>query len=78
MELVHEGELLRFDRIVMLDDGLWILDYKRNYHPSQQEDYQSQLQRYRHAVAQLYPAQPINTALITVDGHLWQLHLGEV
>jgi ATP-dependent exoDNAse (exonuclease V) beta subunit len=78
MELVHEGELLRFDRIVMLDDGLWILDYKRNYHPSQQEDYQSQLQRYRHAVAQLYPTQPINTALITVDGHLWQLHLGEV
>ena len=78
MELVHEGELMRFDRIVMLDDGLWVLDYKRNYHPSQQEDYQSQLQRYRHAVAQLYPAQPINTALITVDGHLWQIHLGEV
>jgi ATP-dependent helicase/nuclease subunit A len=78
MELVHEGELMRFDRIVMLDDGLWILDYKRNYHPSQQEDYQLQLQRYRHAVAQLYPTQAINTALITVDGHLWQLHLGEV
>ena len=78
MELVHEGELMRFDRIVMLDDGLWVLDYKRNYHPSQQEDYQSQLQRYRYAVVQLYPAQPINTALITVDGHLWQIHLGEV
>lgn len=78
MELVHEGELMRFDRIVMLDDGLWIVDYKRNYHPSQQEDYQSQLQRYRHAVAERYPTQPINTALITVDGHVWQLHLGEV
>jgi ATP-dependent helicase/nuclease subunit A len=78
MELVHEGKLMCLDRIVMLDDGLWILDYKRNYHPSQQEDYQSQLQRYRHAVVQLYPTQAINTALITVDGHLWQLHLGEV
>ena len=74
MELVHEGEILRFDRIVMLDDGLWILDYKRNYLPSQQEDYQAQLQHYRNAVAKLYPAQTINTALITVDGRLWLLN----
>lgn len=74
MELVHEGEVLRFDRIVMLDDGLWILDYKRNYLPSQQEDYQAQLQNYRNAVAKLYPVQTINTALITVDGRLWLLN----
>jgi len=74
MELVHESEILRFDRIVMLDDGLWILDYKRNYLPSQQEDYQVQLQDYRNAAAKLYPAQAINTALITVDGRLWLLN----
>jgi ATP-dependent helicase/nuclease subunit A len=74
MELVHEGEILRFDRIVMLDDGLWILDYKRNYLPSQQEDYQTQLQDYRNAAAKLYPVQTINTALITVDGRLWLLN----
>ena len=77
MELVHEGELLRFDRIVMLDDGLWILDYKRNYLPSQEEDYQTQLKRYRQAAAQLTPAQVINTALITVDGRLWLLNPNE-
>jgi ATP-dependent helicase/nuclease subunit A len=78
MEFVHEGELMRFDRMVMLDDGLWILDYKRSYHPSQQEDYQTQLQRYRYAVAQRYPTQTIHTALITVDGHLWQLNFSEI
>lgn len=78
MELVVKGELIRIDRIVMLDDGLWILDYKRNVLPNQEEAYQAQLRRYRTAAAQLYPDQTINTALITVDGRFWQLDLNEI
>ncbi len=71
MELVHRGELLRIDRLVIFDDALWILDYKRNLYEWQQADYQNQLARYREACAQLFPGKTIHTALITVDGRLW-------
>ncbi len=71
MELVHDGELMRIDRLVIFDDELWILDYKRNLYEWQQADYQQQLARYRAACADLFPGMAINTALITVDGQLW-------
>ena len=71
MELVHRGELMRIDRLVIFDDALWILDYKRNLYEWQQADYQQQLARYREACAELFPGKAINAALITVDGQLW-------
>ncbi len=71
MELVHRGELMRIDRLVIFDDALWILDYKRNLYEWQQSDYQQQLARYREACATLFPGKVINAALITVDGQLW-------
>jgi len=73
MELIHEGELIRLDRVVMLDDALWILDYKRNYFEFQQADYQAQLERYRQACLLLFPGVRICCGLITVDGKLWDL-----
>ncbi len=71
MELVHGGELMRVDRLVMFDDELWILDYKRNLYEWQQPDYQQQLARYSAACMELFPGKPALTALITVDGQLW-------
>lgn len=71
MELVHRGELMRVDRLVMFDDALWILDYKRNLYEWQQSDYQQQLARYRNACLELFGGKPVSTALITVDGQLW-------
>ncbi len=71
MELVHKGEVMRIDRLVIFDDALWILDYKRNLYEWQQADYQEQLARYRAACAELFPGMAISTALITVDGRLW-------
>jgi ATP-dependent helicase/nuclease subunit A len=71
MELVHRGELLRIDRLVIFDDALWVLDYKRNLYEWQQAGYQSQLARYRDACTQLFPGKAIRTALITVNGQLW-------
>ncbi len=71
MELVHRGELMRIDRLVIFENALWILDYKRNLYEWQQADYQRQLARYRDACADLYPGMAISTALITVDGQLW-------
>ncbi len=71
MELVHRGESMRIDRLVIFDDELWILDYKRNLYEWQQAGYQQQLARYRDACAELFPGKSISTALITVDGRLW-------
>ncbi len=73
MELIHDGELIRLDRVVMLHDALWILDYKRNYFEFQHADYQAQLERYRQACRYLFPGVRICCALITVDGKLWDL-----
>ncbi len=71
MELVHRGELMRVDRLVMFDNALWILDYKRNLYEWQQPDYQQQLGRYRDACLELFGGTPVSTALVTVDGQLW-------
>ncbi|MEC5217922.1 ATP-dependent helicase/nuclease subunit A [Actimicrobium sp. GrIS 1.19] len=68
MELMHDGELLRFDRIVQLPDGLWILDYKRRLLASERTDYAAQLARYRLAAQAVFVGQAIRTAIITVDG----------
>ena len=68
MELLHDGELLRFDRVVQLADALWILDYKRNVLPSERTAYAAQLLRYRRAAQSVFGGQRIRTALITVDG----------
>lgn len=71
MEVVHEGRLMRMDRVVIIDGTLWILDYKRNLYEWQQADYQQQLADYRVACEQLFAGLPITTALITADGQLW-------
>ena len=72
LELMHEGKVMRLDRVVILNDQLWILDYKRNNFEWQQDDYQEQLETYRSACSVLFPGRAIQTALITVDGRLWQ------
>ncbi|EGF31006.1 hypothetical protein IMCC9480_457 [Oxalobacteraceae bacterium IMCC9480] len=68
IELLHDGELLRFDRLVQLPDALWILDYKRRLLASERADYAAQLARYRRAALAVYAGQTIRTALILVDG----------
>lgn len=73
MELVHEGELQRVDRLVIIDGTVWVLDYKRHFFDSQREDYLQQLARYRAACHALFPGKEIRSALITVDGKLWEL-----
>ncbi len=73
MELIHDGELIRLDRLVMFQDALWILDYKRNYFEFQRVDYRAQLEGYRDACRSLFPGVRICCALITVDGQLWDL-----
>jgi ATP-dependent helicase/nuclease subunit A len=72
MEIVTDGALLRLDRVVEFADAIWILDYKRNLLDSEREDYRAQLMTYRTALQAVWPAKSIRTALITVDGQLWE------
>jgi ATP-dependent helicase/nuclease subunit A len=70
LELVHNGEWMRIDRLVAFEDALWVLDYKRSLLEQQQAAYWQQLERYRAACLALFPGKPVHTALITVDGQL--------
>jgi ATP-dependent helicase/nuclease subunit A len=73
MEMLFDGEILRLDRLVMFEDDLWVLDYKRHYFAHQHADYQQQMARYQRACETLFPNQRVRTALITVDGKLWEM-----
>lgn len=73
MDVIVDRELLRFDRLVVFDDAVWILDYKRNLLDSERLAYQAQLARYRAAGQAVFPGKNMNTALITADGRLWQM-----
>ena len=65
--------LLRFDRVVMFEDEVWILDYKRQLLDSERAGYQAQLIGYRAAAAQIFVGKRLRTAVITTDGQLWEV-----
>ncbi|MDB5764493.1 MAG: ATP-dependent exonuclease [Herminiimonas sp.] len=73
MDVIVGAELLRFDRVVMFDDAVWILDYKRNLFDSERAAYQAQLARYRAAGQAIFLGENLKTGLITVDGRLWEM-----
>jgi ATP-dependent helicase/nuclease subunit A len=73
MDIIVGNELLRFDRVVMFDDVIWILDYKRNLLDSERAAYQAQLARYRAAAQAVFPGKNMSTALITADGRFWEM-----
>lgn len=73
MEIVGETGAVRFDRLVMFDDEVWILDYKRRLLEIERADYAAQLARYRVAAQQVFPSLQIRTALITAAGELVEM-----
>jgi ATP-dependent helicase/nuclease subunit A len=73
IELMAGEQLLRLDRLVGFDDTVWILDYKRNVLDSEIDSYRSQLAAYRKAGQAAFPQLTVKTALITVDGRLWEI-----
>ena len=73
MDVVAEGRLLRLDRVVIFDDEVWILDYKRAFLDVERSSYQGQLAQYRSALRAVFGDCRIRSALITVDGRLWEL-----
>ncbi|MEN3363966.1 MAG: ATP-dependent helicase/nuclease subunit, partial [Burkholderiales bacterium] len=71
MEVMVDGELLRFDRAVIFEDEVWILDYKRDVLESERADYRAQLARYQAAAQAVFHGKRLMGALITPDGRLW-------
>ena len=65
--------LLRFDRVVMFEEEVWILDYKRQLLDSERAGYQTQLAAYRVAAAQVFVGKTLRTAVITTDGQMWEV-----
>ncbi|MFJ9450539.1 UvrD-helicase domain-containing protein [Herbaspirillum sp. NPDC101397] len=72
MEIVTTDGVLRCDRVVVFDDEVWVLDYKRNLLDSERAAYQAQLTRYRTALLSVFSDKQIRSALITADGRLWE------
>jgi ATP-dependent helicase/nuclease subunit A len=71
MEVMVGNELLRFDRAVVFDDEVWILDYKRDVLESEKVAYRAQLDRYLDAARMVFNGKRLRAALVTVDGRLW-------
>jgi ATP-dependent helicase/nuclease subunit A len=77
LELVEaSGESLRIDRLVELDEAVWILDYKWRCLDSEREAYWRQLARYAAAIESLRPGRPVRTALVLSDGSLLETDPG--
>jgi len=73
IEIATPEGLARLDRLVVFDDEIWVLDYKRHFYENEREAYQLQLAGYRSAVELVFPEKRIRTALITADGGLAEL-----
>ncbi|MDO5087876.1 MAG: UvrD-helicase domain-containing protein [Comamonadaceae bacterium] len=76
IELTHQGQRLRIDRLVRRRDpatgqsAWWVLDYKSAAHPEQDPQLIAQLTRYRAAIQTLHPGQPVHAAFLSGDGRL--------
>ena len=76
VELTHQGQRLRIDRLVRrraqasAPESWWVLDYKSAAHPERDLTLRAQLARYRTAIAQLHPGDPVHAALLSGDGRV--------
>jgi ATP-dependent helicase/nuclease subunit A len=76
VELFHQGQLLRLDRLVRQREsasGLatwWVLDFKSALQPEQQPGLLAQMTGYRDALAALRPGEPLRLAFINSAGAL--------
>jgi ATP-dependent helicase/nuclease subunit A len=72
VELAHEGELLRLDRLVRRRDSgeWWVLDYKSAGAPERQPQLLAQMRRYCEAVRRAYPGAQVRAAFLTGQGRL--------
>lgn len=72
VELFHQGQLLRIDRLVRRAGSgeWWVLDYKSSGRPQEDPALLAQLRRYVAAVGAAYPGEPVRAAFLTAQGAL--------
>ena len=76
VELIHQGQRLRIDRLVRRRAGThgpeawWVLDYKSAAHPERDEAQQTQLNSYRVAIERLHPGQAVRVAFLSGEGRV--------
>ncbi len=72
VELSHQGQALRLDRLVQRrDDGSWwVLDVKSASQPQLDDSLLAQLRQYMAAVQALHPGEPVAGAFLTGEGRL--------
>ena len=76
IELTHQGQRLRIDRLVRRragahgDEAWWVLDYKSAARPERDPVLVEQLGRYRDAVALIHPGQTVVAAFLSADGRV--------
>lgn len=73
LDVVRGGELMRFDRLVVFDEEVWILDYKCKVLDSECVAYQSQMADYCAAAEAIFTGKKIQAALITGEGQLLEM-----
>ncbi len=66
IELLHDGKLLRIDRLIETDDAFWIVDFKTGEQRKVQA-YKDQLAEYRAAIALMAGVKPVRTFLLWTD-----------
>ena len=70
MDVLFANKLLRLDRVVVFEQEVWVLDFKRQLLEGERADYQAQLQQYCAALQGIYHGQKICAGLILADGSL--------
>ena len=75
VELLHEGKLLRLDRLVRRAGSgeWWVLDFKSEHHPERKQELLDQMRAYRLAVQAVYPDAAVKTAFLTGQGRLVEI-----
>jgi ATP-dependent helicase/nuclease subunit A len=74
MDVVYQEQLMRLDRVVVFENELWVLDYKRQLLDSERIVYQQQLESYAEALARIYPTKKLRMALILANGQFIPLN----
>ncbi|MDP3760033.1 MAG: UvrD-helicase domain-containing protein [Ramlibacter sp.] len=70
VELLHQGELLRLDRLVRSAGQWWVLDFKSASRPEQDPALIAKMRLYREAVANANPGAVVKAAFLTGQGKL--------
>ena len=70
LELLTGTEVLRMDRVVLAEDAVWILDYKRQLLPGEMAGYERQLRHYQHWVRQVFTGRTVRALLVSVAGEM--------